>query len=104
MTLTKIKGLRILGLVAVVALAGGIAVWADSGSGTGTATTAASPAAATGTTEEAAPCGCGGPKSYYLKKYGTIKPPFLETQTEGQPQTPAQATGTVNPASTGNGG
>ena len=103
MNIAKIKAFRILGLVAVVALVGGIAVWADSGSGSGTATTATNAAGATAT-EEAAPCGCGGPKSYYLKKYGTIKPPAFQTQTEGQPQAPSQNTGSVNRSSTGNGG
>lgn len=103
MNIAKIKGFRILGLAAVVALVGGIAVWADSSTGTGPTTTNAN-ATGTAATEEAAPCGCGGPKSYYLKKYGTIKPPAFQTQTEGQPQTPPQNTGPVNPSSTGNGG
>ena len=90
---------RILVLAAMVALAGGIAVWADTGSqpGSPAATVAATPASAT---EDAAPCGCGGPKSYYLKKYGTIKPPALQNQTEGQPPT----TPPVNPPSTTTGG
>ena len=90
---------RILVLAALVALVGGIAVWADTGSNpTGpVATVAATPA---GATEDAAPCGCGGPKSYYLKKYGTIKPPAFQNQTEGQPPTVPS----VNPPSTSGGG
>lgn len=91
---------RILVLAATVALVGGIAVWADTGSepGSPAATVAATPASAT--TEDAAPCGCGGPKSYYLKKYGTIKPPALQNQTDGQSRT----TPSVNPPSTSSGG
>lgn len=90
---------RVLALAAIVALVGGIAVWADSGSGPSSPApaVAATPASAT---EDAAPCGCGGPKSYYLKKYGTIKPPAFQNQTEGQPQTAPS----VNPPSTSSGG
>lgn len=91
--------LRILVLAAIVALVGGLAVWADSGSApvSPAATVAATPASST---EDAAPCGCGGPKSYYLKKYGTIKPPAFQNQTEGQPPTAPS----VNPPSTSSGG
>ncbi len=90
---------RILVLAAIAALVGGIAVWADTGFEPGgpAATVAATPASAT---EDAAPCGCGGPKSYYLKKYGTIKPPAFQNQTEG----PSQTTPSVNPPSTSGGG
>jgi len=60
-------------------------------------------------------CGCGGPKSYYAKKYGTVKPPqfniLLGTQTPAAPGTaaPAAPAGTatttpVNPPATGSGG
>jgi hypothetical protein len=106
MNIAKIKGFRILGLMGVIALIGGIAVWAAHGAGTGSATTATNASASA--TEEAAPCGCGGPKAYYLKKYGTIKPPQLQSQSEGQPQAAPSAAGEtaepVNPASTGDGG
>jgi hypothetical protein len=93
----KLRGLA-LPLLAVLALS--LAASADSGSGAATATTAAG--ASSG--EEAAPCGCGGPKSYYLKKYGTIKPPAFQPQTEGQPQATAPDTTPVNPPPTGSGG
>jgi hypothetical protein len=94
-----IRKMRILVLAGIVALVGGIAVWADSGSepNNPATTVAATPASAA---EDAAPCSCGGPKSYYLKKYGTIKPPAFQNQTDGQPQ----ATPPVNPPSTGTGG
>jgi hypothetical protein len=97
MELNPIGKLRGLALISLAALALSLTASADSGSGAGSASTAT---AGTAATEEAAPCGCGGPKSYYLKKYGTIKPPAFQSPTEGQPQTTAP----VNPPSTSTGG
>lgn len=54
-------------------------------------------------------CGCGGPKSYYAKKYGTVKPPefTLETGTAAPlpsptlaPDAAAVPAGTATPAGT----
>jgi hypothetical protein len=101
MTLDPITSLRALALPLLAILALTLSASADSGSGPATATTAAG---STASSEEAAPCGCGGPKSYYLKKYGTIKPPAFQSQTGGQPQATAPATAPVNSSSTGNGG
>lgn len=58
-------------------------------------------------------CGCGGPKAYYMQKYGTIKPPFDSQGVPASTQSPAPAAGTapagtatvpVNPPATGQGG
>ena len=62
-------------------------------------------------------CGCGGPKSYYAKKYGTVQPPFAAvngTTTPAPVGAPAPepaaspagtaATQPVNPPATGSGG
>jgi hypothetical protein len=100
MTLDPITSLRALVLPLLAILALTLTASADSGSGPATTTTAASAASS----EEATPCGCGGPKSYYLKKYGTIKPPAFQSQTEGQPQATAPAAAPVNSSSIGNGG
>lgn len=104
MTLTRKNGLFILALALLAALGGGIAVWADSGSGAGTAVVPPATTAAAAAAEKAAPCGCGGPKAYYLKKYGTIKPPALQFQNQGQPQATAPGATPVNPTVTGSGG
>ena len=100
MELNPVRKLRVLALILLAALALSLTASADSGSSAGTAATAAGMVPS----EEAAPCGCGGPKSYYLKKYGTIKPPAFQSQTQGQPQATAPTTAPVNPPSTGNGG
>ena len=60
-------------------------------------------------------CGCGGPKAYYAKKYGRVKPPqfnLLQGTTAPAPSSttaPAAPAGTattapVNPPATGSGG
>ena len=61
-------------------------------------------------------CGCGGPKSYYAKKYGTVKPPAFTAVTGTTAPVPTPApdpaaapagtamTAPVNPPATGSGG
>ena len=63
-------------------------------------------------------CGCGGPKSYYAKKYGTVKPPqfnlLIGTTTPAPAPAPAPESSEtpaggataapVNPPATGTGG
>lgn len=55
-------------------------------------------------------CGCGGPKEFYMKKYGTIKPPaFVPATTTAAPTaapapTAGSAAAPVNPPATGQGG
>lgn len=63
-------------------------------------------------------CGCGGPKSYYARKYGTVKPPQFNLLTGtttpaplpvATPETSGTPSGTattapVNPPATGSGG
>jgi hypothetical protein len=61
-------------------------------------------------------CGCGGPKSYYAKKYGTVKPPQFNLLTGTTTPAPAPApessgmpagsatSAPVNPPATGTGG
>jgi len=100
MKLDPIATLRGMALILLAAWALSLTASADSGSDA-TGTTAA---AGTAPSEEAAPCGCGGPKSYYFKKYGTIRPPAFQTPAEGQPQATAPGTAPVNSSSTGNGG
>lgn len=92
--------MRILAWAFLAALATMPSASAGSGStegSTGGMAGAPPPAIAVGSGETAAaPCGCAGPKSYYLKKYGTIKPPGLG------PGGPLPAP--VNPPATGAGG
>jgi hypothetical protein len=68
--------------LALLAAAGmTLSALADSGSAGGGPTESATPPPATSRIGETAPppCGCGGPKSYYFKKYGTIKAPSFRS-------------------------
>ncbi|MFZ5789479.1 MAG: hypothetical protein ACOY3L_02160 [Pseudomonadota bacterium] len=76
--------MRALALALLAALGMTLSALADSGSIGGAPTGGGTTLPAAASTGETAspPCGCGGPKSYYFKKYGTIKAPAFQSGTQ----------------------